>query len=224
VAAIILHLQQHDRARLSLMAGISSMVLANIAILAVSRGAAVWVASRYGTICLWGSVASLVAIATTIRRVRLRPHTRWIVPILAAMALIIVGGQAWRYVTFTEAMRAKRQVYLIFLDNVSAYLKDPSPDRTLREFEPFPNDLLKRLLDDRSFVAVLPSNLQVRPRPPRIALRLVQGLVSRAEWLLAIIVALGGGLALGDRYFQWRKGHDDLARRNRSEPEAPTES
>jgi hypothetical protein len=196
--AIVMYLRRRDRARLVLMTGLLLMVLTNVAVMATSRSAMVWVASRYGTVCLWGSVVSLVAVADLLRAARPLAAARWAVPCLVAAAVVIVGGQAWRYSTYVEAMRDKRQVMSTFLDNVSTYLTDPSPGRTLRDFEPFPTDRLKGLLDNRSFVRVLPSNLQPRPRQPAASLKFIQALVGHAEWLLATVMFIGGGVWLFD--------------------------
>jgi hypothetical protein len=194
VAAMAVYIRRRDRPPAVLMTGIVLMVTANVVVMATARSGLVWVASRYGTVCLWGSVAALVAIADLIRMKGTRGFGRPSTWALALLAVSIVAGHAWRYRTFTTAMAEKKIIMVALFDNVSAYLRDPSPTRALRDFEPLPKDRLKVLLDDRRFVRVLPTGLRPGKESPGVALRITMILVEHARGILLSLLALYGCL------------------------------
>ena len=66
VAALVMYVRRRDRARLILSVGILLLVLLHVGSMAYGRSSAVWVASRYGTVLLWGSAVSLLASADLI--------------------------------------------------------------------------------------------------------------------------------------------------------------
>jgi len=163
VLALWLYWRKGDDRRLLLMAGILLMVLGNVAILAFGRSGVVYVASRYGTICLWTSVLSLMAIAGLLREARgtVRRVARFV---LLATAAFILGAHVARYFTFFDAMQDYQRVRRIFEHNVVTYLSDASPDRKLTAFLPFPEGPIRPMLDRPDFLAVLPYNLRPRAR------------------------------------------------------------
>jgi hypothetical protein len=164
-AGFLVYWRRRDRARLLLSAGVMLMVLGNISLIGYGRSGMKFVASRYGTVCLWTSVVSLLAIAALLREARGGRRRLLLVPITIA-AVILLAGQAWRDKTFVRDVKEVRRARLEFEHNVVSYLIDASPDRALPAFLPFPPEPIGPLLSDPNYLAVLPYNL--RP-PARVA-------------------------------------------------------
>jgi hypothetical protein len=159
-AALVLYARRGDRARLLLTTGLLLMVAGNVGLMALGRSGVVFVASRYGTVCLWTGAISLLALAALMRASR----DRWraaAVPI-GLIAALLVGLHLWRYTTFVDDLQEVRRSRSVWAQNMRVYLSDDSPDRQLPAIIPFPADPIKPLLYRPQFLATLPYNL----RPP----------------------------------------------------------
>ena len=145
-AAMVLYARRGDRARLLLVAGVLLMVAGNVAVMAVGRSGAGFVASRYGTVVLWVSAISPMAIASLMRA----PRGRWrkiAIPIGIAGA-VLLGVHLWRYQRFVEPMSGWRCARLEWQHNLIVYFSDDSPDRNCR-----PPSRFQRLASSRSCTA-----------------------------------------------------------------------
>jgi hypothetical protein len=161
-AALWLYWGQRDRARLVLVGGLVLNVVLNMSVIAAGRAAAPFVAPRYGTVALWSSAASLIAIASLLRA-SARTRWRWgVTPVLVALTGYLLCVHAWRYRTYPAEMDLWRRNFIVFEQNIRAYVTDGAPDRTLKGGLPFPAFVIAPFMKDPAFMAVMPYNL----RPP----------------------------------------------------------
>jgi hypothetical protein len=159
-AAIVLYVRRGDRARLLLTIGLLLMVAGNVAIMAFGRSGWVFVASRYGTVCLWTGAISLLSIASLVRAAR--PRRRWAAVAIGLAGAVLLGVHLFRYTTFVPDIEVNRRVRMEWEQKMRAYLSDDSPDRQLPTYLPFPEEPIKPMLHREQFLATLPYNL----RPP----------------------------------------------------------
>jgi hypothetical protein len=163
-AALVLYWVRRDTPRFVLVAGLVLNVLLNMAVIAGGRGAAPFIAPRYGTVALWSSAASLVAIASLWRET-IRTRWRWIAaPALFALTGYLLYAHAWRYYTYTQGMKEWGRTRGVFEQNVRTYALDGAPDRQLAAFLPFPVYIIKPMLDRSSFMVEMPYNLRPAAR------------------------------------------------------------
>jgi hypothetical protein len=161
-AALWLYWRRRDTARLMIVSGLVLNVVINMAIIAYGRGAAQFIASRYGTVALWSSVASLIAIASLTREAA-RSRWRWTAtPVLVALGAYLLYSHAVGYKTYTAHMSEWKRVRIIFERNILAYIIDGSPARRLAAFLPHPAIVIQPMLDQPMYISVMPYNL----RPP----------------------------------------------------------
>jgi hypothetical protein len=161
-AALWLYWRRRDTARLVIVSGLVLNVVVNMAIIAAGRAAAPFIAPRYGTVALWTSVASLVAIASLIREAA-RSRWRWTAaPALVALAAYLLVAHARAYSTYTREMEQWGSARVMFEHNILAYVIDGSPARKLAAFLPHPAGIIQPMLDDATYMSVMPYNL----RPP----------------------------------------------------------
>ena len=160
-AALVLYVRRGDRARLLLTIGVLLMVAGNVGIMAYGRSGWIFVASRYGTVCLWVGAISLLSAASLMRAAA--GWRRWAMLPIGLAAVTLVGVHLWRYVTFTPALDETRRMRLVWERNMRVYLADDSPDRKLpADAIPFPEAKIQPMLHRQQFLATLPYNL----RPP----------------------------------------------------------
>jgi|GEM_PF-2810553 hypothetical protein len=149
-----------------LLGGVTVFTIGNELIVAVGRAdIELMVAWRYGSVFVWNAIINLLSLVILLAYVW-QPRYRWHVLASLFWFTIIFAGSIHLSMIGFDNMNYRYLYYQESARNITNYMYDKSPERTLKgSITSFFRDDLMKKLDNPEFLAVLPPNLALNVPP-----------------------------------------------------------